>query len=84
MTRGQQMKYVGDYFRQFPQIKGGNIDDVYMAVLWPKAIGKPDGYPIFRRGTIAYQQNAGLDTNGDGTVTKFEAARKVSQKFYGY
>ena len=84
MSRSEQMQYVRKYFAQFPQIKGGNVDDVYMAVLWPKAIGKPDGYPIFRRGTIAYRQNAGLDTNGDGTVTKFEAARKVSQKFYGY
>lgn len=83
MSRKEQMTYVRKYFHQFPQIKGGSVDDVYMAVLWPKAVGKPDGYPIFHKGTIAYQQNAGLDTNGDGTVTKFEAAAKVRQRFYG-
>lgn len=82
MTRGQQMVYVRKYFKQFPQIKGGSVDDVYMSVLWPKAIGKPPGYPIFRKGTKAYTQNAGLDTNKDGTVTKFEAAAKVRQRFY--
>jgi hypothetical protein len=54
-----------------------------MSVLWPAAINKPDGYVIFRSGTKAYSQNAGLDTNGDGTVTKFEAASKVRKNFYG-
>lgn len=83
MTRGQQMVYVAKYFRQFKGlIRGGNIDDVYMAVLYPKAIGKPDGYALFRSGTIAYRQNAGLDTNKDGVITKFEAAAKVRAKFY--
>jgi hypothetical protein len=84
MTRAQQMVYVEKYLDQFPAIQGGNIEDIYMAVLWPKAIGKDAGYPLFRQGTIAYKQNAGLDTNKDGTVTKFEAAAKVKQRFYGY
>lgn len=85
MTRAQQMPYVRRYFKQFgSRLSGGNVDDIYMAVLWPKAIGKPESYPIFRKGTIAYTQNKGLDTNGDGVVTKYEAASKVSRKFYGY
>lgn len=85
MSRSEQMVYVEKYFDQFAdKIRGGQVDDVYMAVLWPKAIGKPDGYVIFRQGTTAYTQNAGLDTNKDGTVTKFEAAAKVKAKFYGY
>lgn len=83
MSRSEQMHYVEKYLDQFPGVQGGDVDDVYMAVLWPKAVGKPDGYPIFRKGTIAYQQNAGLDTNGDGTVTKFEAASKVRRRFFG-
>tara|TARA_R110000782_G_scaffold47861_1_gene104901 strand:- start:1497 stop:3746 length:2250 start_codon:yes stop_codon:yes gene_type:complete len=85
MTRVQQMDYVESYFDQFgSSIRGGEVDDIYMAVLWPAAIGKEDGYPIFRQGTTAYEQNAGLDTNRDGTVTKFEAAAKVKATFYGY
>lgn len=84
MTRAQQMAYVEKYLDQFPAIQGGNIEDIYMAVLWPKAIGKDAGYPLFRQGTVAYRQNAGLDTNKDGTVTKFEAAAKVKARFYGY
>jgi len=90
MTRVEQMAYVEKYLDQFSgKIRGGQVDDLYMAVLWPAAAGKPDGYPIFKSGgsrteQIAYDQNKGLDTNGDGTVTKFEAASKVKQKYLGY
>lgn len=85
MSQTEQLVYVEKYFDQFgSRLEGGNVDDLYMAVLWPKAIGKPDGYPIFRSGTIAYRQNAGLDHNKDGTVTKYEAATKVRRTFYGY
>lgn len=85
MTQVEQMDYVEAYFDQFgSKIQGGQVDDLYMAVLWPAAIGKPSGYPLFQQGTTAYTQNAGLDTNGDGTITKFEAAAKVKAHFNGY
>jgi len=85
MSRAEQLVYVERYFDQFQgRIQGGSVDDLYMSVLWPRAIGKADGYPIFQQGTIAYEQNRGLDTNGDGQVTKFEAAAKVKAAFYGY
>jgi hypothetical protein len=31
---------------------------------------------------VAYTQNAGLDVNGDGVITKGEAASKVQDKLY--
>ena len=37
-------------------------------------------FVLFRRGTIAYDQNRGLDANGDGLVTKDEAAQRVRSK----
>jgi len=84
MSRVEQMKYVRKYFNQWKgRMQKGDINDLYMAVLWPAAIGKPDDYVIFRSGTEAYRQNAKLDRNGDGTVTKWEAAYKVRQKYYG-
>ena len=83
MTRTEQLSYVEKYLKQF-NLKGGSVEDVYMAILWPKAIGKPRGYPLFKRPSIAYTQNAGLDTNGDGTITKFEAAARVTSDYYGY
>ena len=85
MSRAQQLVYVEKYLDQFSsKIRGGQVDDVYMAVLYPKAAGKPDNYPLFTEGTIAYRQNAGLDRNGDGIITKVEAAHKVKQKYLNY
>ncbi|MHC8946886.1 hypothetical protein ACYX78_19635 [Advenella incenata] len=34
---------------------------------------------LFRKGTLAHTQNAGLDADGSGTITKSEAAAKVRQ-----
>jgi len=52
-----------------------------MAILWPAAIGKPDDYVLFAKGDPQhprrYIQNAGLDFNHDGVITKKEAAATV-------
>ena len=82
MTRTQQLKYVDKYFAN-KGIEGGNLDDLYMSILFPVAVGKPDNFVLFGKGAmsgyqgVAYDQNAGLDTNGDGSVTKKEAAASV-------
>ena len=83
MSRIEQLKYVDKYFASGPTIQGGNLDDLYMSILFPAAVGKPDDYVLFGKGAmpnyrgIAYDQNAGLDKNGDGSVTKIEAADDV-------
>ena len=53
---------------------------MYMAILLPKYVGQPDDAVLFSGG-VAYRQNAGLDTNRDGQVTKAEAAGKVAAKY---
>lgn len=75
MTAEDQLNFVWKYFApQKGRLK--SLADVYMCILWPKAVGKPDDYALFTGG-VAYRQNAGLDTDKDGKVTKREAARKV-------
>jgi hypothetical protein len=82
MTRTEQLKYVDKYFEGTLN-KGGSLSDVYMSVLFPAAVGKPDNFVLFGKGAMsgytgtAYTQNAGLDLNKDGSVTKAEAAKKV-------
>jgi len=82
MSRTEQLKYVDKYFSN-KGIEGGNLDDLYMAILFPAAVGKPDNFVLFGKGatisgygagSIAYRQNALLDLNKDGSVTKAEAA----------
>ena len=81
MSRAEQMQFVEKYLDQFEgKIRGGSVADVYMAVLFPKAINKEESFTLFSEGTKAYRQNKGLDRNKDGKVTKGEAARKVKQR----
>lgn len=75
MTAEDQLNFVYKYFRPFAgRLK--SLSDLYMAILWPAAVGKPDDYALFTGG-IAYRQNAGLDANKDGRVTKAECSAKL-------
>ena len=80
MSAVKQLDYVERYFQ--PRAgKLKTLEDVYMAILWPAAIGKPDGFVLFDRADPVYPkryvQNAGLDFNKDGQITKAEAAARV-------
>ena len=78
MTRTEQLQYVDKYF-QGTLKKGGSLSDVYMSVLLPAAVGKPEDFVLFGEGGAyggdrAYEQNKGLDANKDGKITKAEAS----------
>lgn len=81
LTAEQQLDWVADYFKPY-RGRLRNLGDLYAAILWPAAIGKPDGYVLFDKADAAhparYRQNAGLDVNKDGKVTRLEAVAKVA------
>jgi hypothetical protein len=81
MTRVQQMDYVDKYMVRWLKtsfkVSNPTVEDMYMTILWPRAIGKPNSYVLFSRGTSSYAQNSPLDLDRDGDVTKAEAASKV-------
>jgi len=79
MTPERQLDLVAKYFAP-DRGRLKNLGDVYMAILWPAAIGKRDDYVLFRKGSIYYSQNSGLDLNHDGAVTRLEAATPVIAK----
>ena len=76
LTAPEQLEFVGKYFRPNAG-RLHTLSDVYMAILWPGAIGKPEGWVLFDQADAAhpkrYLQNAGLDFNHDGKITKAEA-----------
>lgn len=80
MTPEAQLGYVERYFAPHKG-KLHDLADLYMAILWPAAIGKPDDFVLFdavdHDHPARYRLNAGLDVNHDGHVTKREAAAKV-------
>lgn len=81
MTPEDQLNYV---FRYFKPWKGRlkNLGDVYMAILWPGGVGQPDTYVLWNKDTrpTTYRQNAGLDINKDGRITRAECLVKVTEK----
>lgn len=81
MTDVEQLDVVERYFLS-KKGRMKTLSDLYMAILWPAAVGKPEDTAIFLQGTIQYTQNAGLDRNGDGRVTKSEAAALVEARLH--
>lgn len=83
LTAEQQLDVVQAYFHSWTG-KLHNLGDVYMTILWPGAIGKPDDFVLFDRADRAhparYVQNAGLDYNRDGRVTRGEAYAHVQAR----
>ena len=78
MSRTEQMDWVLKYFKAGPvsKIAAPSLEDLYMQILWPRAVGKPLDYILFTAGEKAYAQNP-LDKDKKGYVTKADAARKV-------
>lgn len=81
MTAVEQLDYVRLYFKPY-QGRVKTLSDVYMAILWPAGIGKPEGWILWELAErpTTYRQNSGLDANKDGAITKAEAAAKVRAK----
>ena len=79
MSAVEQLQWVEKYFTPYRgRLK--SLEDCYMAVLWPGAIGRSPNHVLFEHPTIAYQQNAGLDLNRDGKITVAEATQKVRER----
>lgn len=83
MTAERQLDFVARYFAPW---KGRleNLGDLYMAILWPAGVGKPDSAVLFDRADVKhpklYLQNKGLDFDHNGRITRGEACRAVAAK----
>ena len=75
MSAVKQLNYVYKYLSQQTGLK--TLGDLYMAILWPKGVGKKNSYVLWKKGTQEYSHNSKLDVNNDGKVTKGEALAKV-------
>jgi hypothetical protein len=75
MSAVEQLDYVEQYLSSYAG-RLNTLEDVYMAILWPTAIGQSNDYVLFSQGSSAYSGNR-LDFDKDGNVTKYEATSKV-------
>lgn len=82
MSNEAQLEYVEAYFQNLAG-RLSSLSDLYMAILWPSAIGQDEDYVLFDqsdpRHPRRYIQNAGLDFNRDGLITKAEASARVQE-----
>jgi uncharacterized membrane protein len=79
MTALDQLDFVEKYLRPFTG-RLLTIEDAYMAVLFPVAIGKGRQFVLFSSPSSEYTQNRGLDLNNNGRVTVAEAATLVASR----
>jgi hypothetical protein len=88
MTAVEQLDYVEKYLSAYKG-KLNTLEDAYMAVLYPAAVGKDPSYVLFNqyetvngeeKETLAYKENAGLDTDHDGKITKNEVSVVIRKK----
>ncbi len=80
MTASAQLAYVKLYFAPY-RGKLKTLEDVYMAILYPAAIGTGSDHVLFSSGTQAYSQNVGLDLDGNGFITVGEATSRVRREY---
>jgi peptidoglycan hydrolase-like protein with peptidoglycan-binding domain len=82
MTAEDQLDVVAKYFKPY-RGKLKTIEDTYIAVLLPKAVGKGGDFVLFKKPSTAYTQNKGLDLDGDGEITVADAADRVRKMLGG-
>ena len=62
-----QLPYVIRYFGEKAGLR--SLEDTYLRVFYPAAIGKPTDYVVGPAGSKVYEQNYGFDTAHKGYVT---------------
>lgn len=78
----KQLDWIEDRYRKLQKsgAQFNTLADVYMAVLAPKYVKSSQSQPIYKAPDPRYTQNAPLDSNKDGTITKCEAAEIPRRK----
>jgi len=77
----EQLDSVAGYLERY-RGRLNNLTELYLSVLWPAALGKPDDYVLFKSPSIAYKQNGRVfDVTGKGYVTKGDVAAAMKKRY---
>ncbi|MEI7474646.1 MAG: D-Ala-D-Ala carboxypeptidase family metallohydrolase [bacterium] len=81
MSAEDQLDFVEKYMqRGIKEHKLKDVKDVYMKIFAPSAVGKSGKFGLYYKGTRAYTQNAALDREKKGVITKDDAASFVIER----
>ncbi|MEL6256945.1 MAG: transglycosylase SLT domain-containing protein [Bacteroidota bacterium] len=83
MSAVQQLELVENYLQTVRKRRGeiNSLTDLYLAVLYPKAIGRSFDYKLFSKPSRRYRQNSGLDMNKDGIVSVLDIDIRMKKMF---
>ncbi|MEZ4825639.1 MAG: transglycosylase SLT domain-containing protein [Bacteroidia bacterium] len=83
MEAHEQMELVREYLQTVRERYGeyDSLTDLYLAILYPKALGFGENYTLYSKPTRMYNQNVGLDENGDGSVTVSDISNRMRRLF---
>lgn len=71
MSSEEQLGYVGEYLmRSANGRKINSVGDLYLLIFKPAAFGAAPDAPLYRAGSAEYSQNAGLDKERNGYITR--------------
>jgi hypothetical protein len=72
MSFAAQLQLCGQYLAPYDAKLKQTQDplDFYLAVLYPALMGRTESAIMAARPSVTYTQNIGLDSDGDGTITK--------------
>lgn len=76
MSFKEQLKLVEKYFAPYKG-KLKSLDDVYLVVFYPAAVGKPADWVVAPAGTKVYEQNRVFDVNNSADITKTEITATI-------
>jgi LysM repeat protein len=81
MSAERQLDFVERYLMKYAG-RMNSVEDTYMAVFYPIAMGRPSDSVLFNQDSRAYRQNAALDRNHDNRITKAEAAAGIHERIH--
>ena len=83
MPAHHQMDLVFEYLQTVRERYGefNSLTELYLAILYPKALGQHHCYTMYSKPTKMYRQNSGLDENKDGSVTVCDIDERMQRLF---
>lgn len=75
MSFNEQLEKMVIPYLRGPKYK--SVEDVYLKIFYPVAMGKPDDYVIGSAPGAVYTQNRGFDREGKGYITRRDVTRKI-------
>ncbi|GAB4421455.1 MAG: hypothetical protein OHK0039_36230 [Bacteroidia bacterium] len=83
MSAIDQLDLVYEYLQTVRERYGEfeRLSDLYLAVLYPRALEQDPCYTLFSKPSKTYSQNAGLDEDRDGSITIKDIERRFKRMY---